>query len=127
MTFSVLMNEIILKFYEAHVITSGRLEGVLNGLQYNLAWEVREVISEIMERLLFKRFHCKTRLERLSNELQDATFNDPYRTMSVLGAPFYLNIFLSNLKLTNREFEVKSNVMFFTRSNFFHCEIYILL
>ena len=72
------MNEIILKFYEAHVITSGRLEGVLNGLQYNLAWEVREVISEIMERLLFKRFHCETILERLSNELQDATFDDPY-------------------------------------------------
>ena len=29
-------------------------------------------------RLLFKCFRCETRLGRLSNELQDATFEDPY-------------------------------------------------
>ena len=30
-----------------------------------------------MERTLSKRFRCKTRLGRLSNELQEATFEDP--------------------------------------------------
>ena len=41
------------------------------------AWEVHKAISDSMERTLSKRFRCKTRLGRLSNELQEATFADP--------------------------------------------------
>ena len=66
------------EFHQARVIKCGRLEVVLNGSQYNRSWEVSEVISEPIERLLFKRFHCEVRLGRLSNELQDAIFEDPY-------------------------------------------------
>ena len=40
------------------------------------AWEVHEAISESMERTLSKCFRCKTRLGRLSNKLQEATFED---------------------------------------------------
>ena len=60
--------------FQPHVILSGRYDGVINGSQHNGEWEAHELISEAMERLLSKRFLCKARLGRLTNELQDATF-----------------------------------------------------
>ena len=40
-------------------------------------WEVYEVTLEAMESLPLKFFCCKARLGRLSNEMQEATFEDP--------------------------------------------------
>ena len=50
--------------YQARIVTSGSLEGVLNGSHYSWACEAHEVVSEAMERLLFKRFRCGIRLGR---------------------------------------------------------------
>ena len=68
----------------------GRLEGVLNGSQYNRAWEVHEFISDAKKRLS-KLFRCQTRLGRLSNELQEATLEDPDHISC--EAPIYLEFY----------------------------------
>ena len=54
-----------------------------------------------MERFLFQRFLSKTRLGRLGNELQEATFEGPDHFS-----------FESAQKLANKAFVVKFNVTF---------------
>ena len=38
---------------------------------------LQQLISEGTEKLFFKRFRCETRLQRLTNDLQEVTFEDP--------------------------------------------------
>ena len=42
--------------FQSNVCSSGSLNGVLSASLYNKAWNVHEVMSEALERLLLKRF-----------------------------------------------------------------------
>ena len=42
--------------YEGRLCTSGSLCGVMSGTHYNRAWKIHEVMSEVLERILLKRF-----------------------------------------------------------------------
>ena len=113
-----------MKFHQTRVISSGKPEGALLGLQQNRSSEVHEVILEITERL-FRTFSLRKRLWRLSNELQEATIEDPN------------HISFESIKLIkdlHAEFETykqrvwcKNKCSFFIGRKFFHCKIYFLL
>lgn len=42
--------------FQSGICSSGSLNGVINGTQYNRAWFVHSVFSEALERLLLTRF-----------------------------------------------------------------------
>ena len=49
--------------YQASLITSGSLNGIIAGSHYNLSWYVHEVLSEALERILLTRFLAEKRQE----------------------------------------------------------------
>ena len=56
--------------YQTNLCTSGSLNGVLSGGHYNRAWRVHEIIYELFERVLFKRFINEVKPE-ISEDLID--------------------------------------------------------
>ena len=42
--------------YQAALCTSGSLNGVINGSHYNRCWQVHNILSEALERMLITRF-----------------------------------------------------------------------
>ena len=49
--------------YQASLITSSSLNGVIAGSHYNRSWYVHEVLSEALERILVTRFLAEKRQE----------------------------------------------------------------
>ena len=56
--------------YQTRMCTSGSLCGVMTGSHYNRAWRIHEVVSEALERILYKRF-LHEKHPNVSNELID--------------------------------------------------------
>ena len=79
-----------------------------------------------MEGLLSECFLCETRLGGLSNELQEATFEDPdhINCESTNLFKFYMTDADETYKQRSRD---KIKYYFFTSTNFFLCKIVIAL
>ena len=56
--------------YQTRRCTFGYLCGVMRGGHYNRAWRIHEVVSETLERILYKRF-LHEKHPNISNELID--------------------------------------------------------
>ena len=56
--------------YQASLITSSSLNGVIAGSHYNRSWYVQEMLSEVLERILLTRFLAEKRQELPTKLLQ---------------------------------------------------------
>ncbi|KAG1711251.1 hypothetical protein GQR58_002553 [Nymphon striatum] len=56
--------------FQSGICSSGSLNGVINGRQYNRAWFVHSIFSEALERLLLRRFLAETR-PKIPKDLED--------------------------------------------------------